>query len=197
VAALLLAGLLVPGEGVRVMLDRPVYAPGLSGHVQVQIGRDGYLLVLHADPEGRVRVAFPLDPDGPNRVRAGDRVDITGRHGRPAFTIEDTVGTGKWYAAISDVPFQGDSFVRGDHWDYRRFPTLGPGGDWDGELTDLVSRLARGPFDHDIATYRVVPVPTASRAPPSREGPADPYAVPRYPGVRLDAKVNTDSRGVP
>jgi hypothetical protein len=130
-------------------------------------------------------------------VRAGDLVDITGRGGRPAFTVEDTVGSGQWYAAISAAPFQGDSFTRGDHWDYRRFPTLGRDGDGERALTDLVSHLTRAPFDHDVATYRVVAVPTASGAPTPPGGPTDPYAVPRYPGVRLDTKINDDRRVVP
>jgi hypothetical protein len=188
-AALVLAGLTVPGGAVQVMIDRPVYAPGLSGHVQVRVGRDGYLLVLHADPEGRVRVAFPLDPGAPTHVRTGDVVDIASRGGRPAFTVEDTIGSGKWYAAVSAVQFRTDSFVRGDHWDYRQFPTLGSDRNWEEALTALATELAQGPFDHDVVTYRVVPVPTASAAPSRSERPADPSEVPRYPGVRLDAKV--------
>jgi hypothetical protein len=184
VAALLILGLVPPGAPVRVMLDRPVYAPGLSGHVQVLSGQDGYLLVLHADPEGRVRVAYPLDPGAPNHVRAGDQIAITARGGRPAFAVRDTVGSGKWFAAISPVPFQPDSLVRGDHWDYRHFPTLAPDQDWDAALTALVSAMARERFDSDVATYRVVPVPSPSTTPRAR-GPVDPYAVPRYPGVRM------------
>jgi hypothetical protein len=184
VAALLILALAPPVAPVRVMLDRPVYAPGLSGHVQVLAGQDGYLLVLHADPEGRVRVAYPLDPGARNHVRAGDQIDITARRGRPAFTVRDTVGSGKWFAAISTVPFQSDSFVRGDHWDYRHFPTLAPDQDWDAALTALVTALARARFDHDVVTYRVVPVPSPSTT-PRAHGPVDPYAVPRYPGVRM------------
>jgi hypothetical protein len=184
VAALVILSLAPPGVPVRVMLDRPVYAPGLSGHVQVLSGQDGYLLVLHADPEGRVRVAYPLDPGAPNHVRAGDQIDITAHGWRPAFAVKDTVGSGKWFAAISTVPFQSDSFVRGTHWDYRHFPTLAPEQDWDAALTALVTALARGRFDYDVATYRVVPAPTPSTTPRSR-GPEDPYSVPRYPGVRM------------
>ena len=184
VAALLVAALVPPTAPVQVMLDRAVYAPGLVGHVQVRAGQDGYLLVLHADPEGRVRVAFPLDPDMPTQVHAGQAIDITTRRGRAAFTVEDTVGSGLWYAAISTVQFRPDSFALGNHWDYRRFPTLAEDQDWNAALTRLVSALAEGRFDHDIATYRVVPVPTPSKK-PRTSAPSGPYATPRYPGVRL------------
>jgi hypothetical protein len=184
VAALVILGLVPLVAPVRVMLDRPVYAPGLSGHVQVRSGQDGYLLVLHADPEGRVRVAYPLDPGAPSHVRAGDQIDITAWGGRPAFTVKDTVGSGKWFVAISTIPFRSDSMVRGDHWDYRQFPTLAPDQDWHAALTTLVAALARGSFDYDVVTYRVVPVPSPSTAPRTHR-PVDPYAVPRYPGVRM------------
>jgi Domain of unknown function (DUF4384) len=182
-AALLVVSLLAPDAAVRVMLDRPVYAPGLSGHVEVRAGRDGYLLVLHADPTGRVRVAFPLDPGAPNRVRAGDVIDIVSRKGRAAFTVQDSAGSGRWYAAISATPFQIDSFVRGDHWDYRRVPVLALDHDWNADLTAFVARLARDRFDYDVAAYQVVPVPRIAK--PPRPGPPDPLAIPRYPGVRM------------
>ena len=187
VAALLalsaLMSLPAPDSAVRITLDRPVYAPGLNGHVEVQAGRDGYLLVLHAYLTGRVRVAFPLDPGAPNHVRAGDVVEILGRHGRAAFTVEDSAGSGRWYAAISAAPFQLDSVVRGDHWDYRRFPILAPARDWNADLTTFVATLIHDRFDYNAVAYQVVPVPKLAR--PPRPAPPDPLAIPRYPGVRM------------
>ena len=32
-------------------------------NVKVRVENDGFLVVLHADPDGRVRMLFPLDPD--------------------------------------------------------------------------------------------------------------------------------------
>ena len=44
------------------------FLPGDRAKVQVQTEYDGYLIVLHVDPEGRLRVLFPLDPDKDNFV---------------------------------------------------------------------------------------------------------------------------------
>ena len=52
------------------------YLPGSGVQVTVQPGADGYLLVLNADPDGRVRVLFPLDPTDDAFVRGGKKYQL-------------------------------------------------------------------------------------------------------------------------
>ena len=47
---------------IRVTLSEEELVPGDRVRVLVRPRADGYLVVLHADPAGRVRVLFPLDP---------------------------------------------------------------------------------------------------------------------------------------
>ncbi|HEX9728077.1 MAG TPA: DUF4384 domain-containing protein [Gemmatimonadales bacterium] len=121
----------------------------------VRTRNDGYLLVLHAEPDGRVRVLFPLDPTDDNFARGGRDYEVRGRGDRQSFTIYESSGLGTVYAAFSRDPFVFDEFVLGDHWDY----TLG---DWyvttdtEGELTAVVDRMATGAgFDYDLREYQV------------------------------------------
>jgi hypothetical protein len=169
-----------PAQPLRLVVGRDVYALGQHGAVHIEIGTDGYLLVLHVDPEGHFRVAFPLDPADSATVRADGEIRITERGAPPgvAFTVEDTVGGGIWYAAISIAPFRTDSLARGDHWDYRLFPTLDPRQDPEKEITDFVGHVATAHFDYDIAGYRVVARDTVTHVPAA---PATPTRVPPPP----------------
>src|SRR3989442_1340967 len=108
-----------PDRPVHVWLsDDGNYEFGDRAKVHVQASQDGYLIVLHADPNGRVRVLFPVDPTldldltpSPNEVivgrvdgeensdatddhfvRGGRKVEIKGRGDRVAFVADDTVG---------------------------------------------------------------------------------------------------------
>ncbi|MEJ2239064.1 MAG: DUF4384 domain-containing protein [Gemmatimonadales bacterium] len=56
---------------------------------------DGYLVVLHAEPDGRVRVLFPVDPGQDNFVRAGSDYEIHGRGSREAFRRVRAVFAGR------------------------------------------------------------------------------------------------------
>ena len=80
---------------------------------------DGYLLVLHAEPDGRIRVLLPLDPFDDNFVRGGQDLELLGRGDREAFRVYQSQGLGTVYAAFSRDPFRSDAFIRDDHWDYR------------------------------------------------------------------------------
>ena len=40
------------------------YAYGARAKVHARAAQDGYLVVLHADADGRVHVLFPIDPHG-------------------------------------------------------------------------------------------------------------------------------------
>jgi uncharacterized membrane protein YgcG len=132
------------------------YLPGERAKVQVRARNDGYLLVLHVDPDGILRVLFPLDPNDDNFVRGGKKYEIRGRGGRESFEADGKSGRGTVYAAVSGTPFRFGQFVLADHWDYRalapnRFPA-----DPEQDLNELVRRMADASFDYDILSYTVV-----------------------------------------
>src|SRR5205814_6009447 len=105
---------------VKVWLNHDNYFQrGDKARVNVKLADDGYLLVLRADAEGRVRVLFPLDPSNDNFVRGHETIEVRGRGDREAFFVDDREGSGLVLAARSTAPFKFDEFVRGDHWDYR------------------------------------------------------------------------------
>ncbi len=128
---------------------------GDRAKVQVETDDDGYVVVLHADPEGRVRILFPLDPGDDNFLRGGHRYELRGRGDRESFTVDVSSGEGTIYAAVSPDPFKFDEFVQGDHWDYRALNATQLGSDPEPDLTDMVRRMAGGRFDYDLLTYDV------------------------------------------
>jgi uncharacterized protein DUF4384 len=134
--------------------DRRFY-PGERAKVQVRTEDDGYLIVFHVEPEGYLRVLFPLDPEKDNFVRGGKKYEVRGRGGREAFEA-DGKGRGTVYAAVSRDPFRLDGFVLGDHWDYRALAPSRLSSNPEAELNELVRRMAQGNFDYDLLTYEVV-----------------------------------------
>jgi hypothetical protein len=131
------------------------FLPGDRAKVEVRTRGDGYLLVFHVDPEGHLRVLFPLDPDRDNFVRGGKKYEIRGRGGRESFEIDNTTGKGTVYAAISRDAFRFDGFVEGDHWDYRALAPSRLPNDPEQDLNELVRRMAQGDFDYDLLNYYV------------------------------------------
>ena len=141
---------------VKVWLDQNNYRRGDKAHVNVELGEDGYLVVLRADADHRVRVLFPLDPGDDAFVRGGETREIRGRGDREAFSIDEREGAGLVLAARSVTPFKFDEFVRGDHWDYRVLTARDAGGDQEQALLDIVQRMVPdGHFDYDAANYTV------------------------------------------
>ena len=130
------------------------FLPGDAAKVQVQTEYDGYLLVFHVDPEGRLRILFPLDPDKDNFVRGDKKYEVRGRGGREAFEADGT-GRGAVYAAVSHDPFRFDGFILADHWDYRALAPARLQEDPEPELNELVQRMAQGSYDYDLMTYNV------------------------------------------
>jgi hypothetical protein len=128
---------------------------GERAKVQVEIQDDGYLLVLQVDPEGYLRVLFPLDPDNDNFARGGKKYEVQGRGGRETFET-DARGKGTVYAAVSREPFHFEGFVVGDHWDYAALAPARLSANPESELNELVRRLAQSDFDYDLLTYDVV-----------------------------------------
>jgi hypothetical protein len=123
--------------------------------VQVRTKDDGYLIVLHVDPEGYLRVLFPLDPDEDNFVRGGKKYEVRGRGGREAFEA-DGKGGGTVYAAVSHESLRFDGFVMGDHWDYRALAPSRLSNNPEAELNELVRRMAQENFDYDLLSYQVI-----------------------------------------
>jgi len=143
------------------------FLAGDRAKVQVRTEYDGYLIVLHVDPEGRLRVLFPLDPDEDNFVRGDKKYEVRGRGGREAFEA-DATGRGTVYAAVSRDPFRFDGFTLGDHWDYQTLAPARLREDPEPELNELVHRMAQGTFDYDLLNYDVVGRSAYASSYPSR-----------------------------
>src|SRR5712691_2242821 len=115
--ALLFAPLLAQNPNpVTVRLNHDQYRAGDRARVYVQTAQDGYLVVLHADAEGRVRILFPRDPSDDAFARGGRRQEIRSRSDRDAFMVEGgggggDDGAGTVLAAFSADPFSFDGFV--------------------------------------------------------------------------------------
>jgi len=141
---------------IRLWLDNDGrYQRGDRAEVQVKAREDGYLLVLNVDPDGRLRVLFPLDPDDDALIRGGKKYEILGRGGREAFTIEQRSGHGTVYAAISREPFRFDGYVADDHWDYAALDAVRISDNPESDLNQFVQKVARTDFDYDVLGYDV------------------------------------------
>jgi hypothetical protein len=146
----------LPPSAVRVQINHEEFTRGDRARVYVEAAQDGHLLVLHADPEGRVRVLFPLDPSDDDFVRAGKRREIRGRSDRSAFFVDASDGAGTVLAVLSPDPFTFDAFVRNDHWDFRALGGTNLRDDPLAGLFDLARRMAgETRFEYDVATYVV------------------------------------------
>jgi hypothetical protein len=131
------------------------FLPGERAKVEVRTKDDGYLIVFNVDPDGYLRVLFPLDPDKDSFIRGGKKYEVRGRGGREAFEA-DGKGRGTVYAAVAREPFRFDGFVLDDHWDYRALAPSRLSTNPEAELNELVRRMAQGNFDYDILSYEVV-----------------------------------------
>lgn len=142
---------------VRISLSsNGYYYQGDRAKVRVRVAEDGYLLVLRADADGRVRVLFPLDPGDDDFVRGGHEFELRGRGDRETFFVDDVRGTGTVLAARSATPFRYDRFVRGDHWDYRVLASDRIRDDAEAGLLDLVDQMADSAhYDYDVTSYTV------------------------------------------
>src|SRR6266550_2050223 len=143
-------------DPIAVKLNHEQFSRGDKARVYVQTAQDGYLVVLHADPEGRVRMLFPRDPSDDAFVRGGRREEIRSRSDRDAFMIEGDDGAGTVLAAVSTDAFNFDGLVLNGHWDYC---ALGQGTIKDDPLAgllDIVRRMSgANRFEYDAATYVV------------------------------------------
>jgi len=142
---------------IKVWLNQDgSYQRGDRARVYLKMAEDGYLVVLRADPNGRVRVLFPVDPADNNFLQGAKAIEIRGRGDREAFSIDDRTGAGVVLAARSVVPFHLDAFVLGDHWNYAELDTTRAAGDVEGALVAIVRRTSvDGHFDYDEVSYTV------------------------------------------
>ena len=133
--------------------------------VYVRAEEDGHLVVFHADPEGRIRVLFPIDPYEDDFIRGGRDFEIRDRRNREAIRTAEEVGYGTVYVAFSKDPFRYGEFSRGDHWDYRSFDDYEITDDADAVLTQIAQRMAVGSsFIYETDSYYLNPPAAYTRA---------------------------------
>src|SRR5437899_12669152 len=93
-----LAGLPAPNAAVSaVRIDDPpvkvwlnndnYFRRGDKARVNVRLADDGYVVVLRADTDGRVRVLFPLDPRDDAVVRGQQTIEVRRLVDREAFIV--------------------------------------------------------------------------------------------------------------
>jgi hypothetical protein len=165
---MLLALLLLVQNPVTVRLNHDQFTAGDHARVYVQTAQDGYLVVLHADAEGRVRVLFPLDPADDDFVRGGKKLEVRSRGDRDAFQIEARDGSGTVLAAVAPDAFDFGAFTTNDHWDFRALGAASGAVRDDplARLTEIAQKMSgdsAGRFDYDYATYVVNSRDIASR----------------------------------
>src|SRR5213594_3505653 len=142
---------------IHVWLNQDNYfVRGDRAKVYVRAGADGYLVVVRADADGRLRVLFPIDPSDDTFMRAHKKFEVRSRGDREAFAVDEREGSGVVLAAWSASPFKFDELVSGDHWDYRVLGNIQTGVDAEAALVDVVQRMAGDArFDYDVVTYTV------------------------------------------
>src|SRR5262245_1089526 len=160
--AMLLLGSHVLGAGpvgsaagdppVRIWLSQDGnFAYAERAKVYVKSAKAGYLVVLRAGDDGRVRVLFPLDPGDSQRIDAGKKLD-------QAFVADGGAGRGTVFAAVSDSPFLVDRFTRDGHWDLGALSaTRETGVDAEATLRGLVEQMkpTGEKYAYAVATYLV------------------------------------------
>src|SRR5437763_14086884 len=77
---------------IKVWLNHDNYYRGDKARVNVRLDDDGYVVVLRANADGRVRVLFSLDPGADPFVRGGETIEVRGRGYREVFYVEDRDG---------------------------------------------------------------------------------------------------------
>ena len=167
-ALLLLTSLAAAAPGAMAVAsqDPPVrvwfnsdgnYAYGDRAKVYAKSAQDAYLIVLRSDGAGRVRVLFPLEPQGEQRITGGKKYELKGRGGREAFVADDSSGHGTVLAAISESPFRVDQFAQNGRWDTRALSNPRVKEDAESGLLELVQQMKTPDqrFIYDVATYVV------------------------------------------
>jgi len=161
---------------IRVTLNHQNYDRGDRARVTVRVRDDGYVVVLHEDANGHVRVLFPVDPGDDNFLKAGQDYEIRGRGDRDAFQVTAN-GSGTVYAAVALDPYHFDNVVRNNHWDYAKLDgdDSAASNSAEATMTSIVEQMADGNhFDYDLTTY-VADDEYASTSRPSYVVPVSTY----------------------
>jgi hypothetical protein len=157
--ALALSVLLPSGDPpIKLKISDDVLMRGDRARVYVKTTQPGYLLVLRADAQGRVRVLFPQAPEDDSYIPAGKQLEVRGRGDRQAFTVDDAEGSGKILAAVASRPFNTAAYARGGHWDYWAFALVDTTAvDTEALLLSIVDGMSAGGerYDYDLVTYTV------------------------------------------
>lgn len=144
-----------PADPIRVTLSGGArYATGEAGRVEVRAGRDGYLLVLQAEPNGAVRVLFPLDPRDNTEIEADATYQLRDRAGRAGVVRASLSGQGMVIAALSPDPWDFAPVTRGNRWNATAL-RVDDRDDLEYGLLDLAEKLAGGRVEHDAAAFSV------------------------------------------
>lgn len=163
----------LPDPPVRLRLNEEGrYWPGDGIRAEIRSREDGYLLVIHAEPSGRIRVVFPVDPGNDAFIKGNKTYELRSRSGQRDIAIADEGdGPGALFAAVASTPWHFDSVQVNGHWDYRALPAK-VAGDAETELRELAEKLAGGAVRYDLATYVV-----AGRGMAGRQAYVAPVAV--------------------
>ena len=131
------------------------FEPGDKARVLVEAGETGFLLVLHYDTEGRVRILFPLDPRDDAQVYGGRRYEVKDRRERESFRAGQP-GAGFIFVALAPEPWRWEEFSRRGNWDYDRLALDPETDDAERDLVHLLESLAPAEgFDYDVIEYFV------------------------------------------
>ncbi len=165
-------------QAVQVRLDKGGdYYPGHDAQVDVRTEYDGFLLVLHVDPQGRLRVLFPLEPFDEAFVEGGKQYELVNRGGRGSFYVEDADGIGAVFAAHSDFPFHVNAFAKDHRWDYQAL-WIPPEVDVETALVDLVAKMSYdGWFEYDLVEYQVYGEGSYASGGPAYNIYYEPYSI--------------------
>jgi hypothetical protein len=146
----------VSNPPVKVWLSQDgQFAYGQKAKAYVKAAQDGYMVILYADPRGRIRVLYPTDPSGDQAVKGGKKYEVAGRGGREAFVAADS-GNGLVMAAFSSSRFNVDQFVENGHWDYRALADTAEISDPETRLMDIAHDMqSAGRYTYDMASYNV------------------------------------------
>ena len=132
------------------------FRPGDRPRAYVKAAEDGYLVVLRADAQGRVRVLFPAEPSDDNFIHGGRKLEIRWPNAAEATYLGGRPAEGTVVAVWSPDPFKFDQFVRNDHWDYRVLGATKVDDDPEAGLIDIADRMSGqegAHLDSDVATY--------------------------------------------
>lgn len=139
---------------VRVHISDDVFVNGEHARVNVNVAKDGYVVVWRVDAEGRVHVIFPVSPGDSGWMKAGRNDEIRSRGDRDAFTISEKPGTGVVIAARSDAPFNFSQYATGDRWNPDAFVLPKDASDAESAVLALIDKMAAH-YDYDAETYHV------------------------------------------